>query len=204
MAGLYGTREVVGSVGYFQELSSRPTTIVSTNCSIAYGCARGNKTTVADAIKVYIQSDLKNVHETWIEFPYELIPPEWKGIKRPCCRFFKALYGHPEAGGHWERHLRGVVKRMGGVVVESHPSCYYFEHSRLILTIYVDDLMLSGPCEGHAPFWKRLSADVKIEEPEDLERYLGRNHHIAECGRLDYDLRKEYESEVSCSNSKVD
>ena len=38
--------------------------------------------------------------------------------------------------------------------------------------------MLSGPCDEHAPFWTRLAEDVKLEEPEELHRYLGRVHRV--------------------------
>ena len=50
-----------------------------------------------------------------------------------------------------------------------------------MLTIYVDDLMLSGPEGAHAPFWEELAKDVHIEPPEPLDRFLGRHHVISEC-----------------------
>ena len=33
--------------------------------------------------------------------------PEWfkKGYKNPVCLLVRALYGHPESGAHWERHV---------------------------------------------------------------------------------------------------
>ena len=165
-------------------MATGPTTVVATNVNVMYGCLEGNKTTDADAVRAYVQSLLKSKHRTFVKIPKELWPPEWfkKGYKNPVCLLVRALYGHPEAGAHWERHLVAIiVDKMGGAAVDSHPSTYWFEESKLMLTIYVDDLMLSGPEGAHAPFWEELAKDVHIEEPEPLDRFLGRHHVISEC-----------------------
>ena len=89
-----------------------------------------------------------------------------------------ALYGHPESGAHWEQHLTDALKKLGGKPVEGHPSSFYFSGTRMLLTVYVDDLLLSGPAAGHAPFWAALRniGKIKIEDPEVLDRFLGRKH----------------------------
>jgi hypothetical protein len=115
---------------------------------------------------------------------------------RPVCRLIKALYGHPEAGGHWERHLEKIVCEMGGTRIPSHPSLFFFKDKQLLLTIYVDDLLLSGPEAEHQPFWATLSKKVSIEPPEDLDRYLGRYHTFQECSRLPYDLTTHFVSPI--------
>ena len=95
------------------------------------------------------------------------------------CRLYKALYGHPESGGHWERHLETALRALGAEPVEGHPSSYFFKDSSLLLTVYVDDLLLSGPEENHSIFWENLrSGDnpVHIEDPTPLDRFLGRGH----------------------------
>ena len=107
-----------------------------------------------------------------------------------------ALYGHPEAGGHWERHLEKIVIQLGGAAVPSHPSCYFFSKTRLLLVVYVDDLLLSGPADEHERFWKSLRAEVDTEAPEDLDRYLGRHHSFEECQRLPYNLLEAFKSPV--------
>ena len=46
--------------------------------------------------------------------------------------------------------------------------------------MYVDDLMLSGPTEFLKLLWDELAPLVEIEEPESLDRFLGRHHeHVA-------------------------
>ena len=74
----------------------------------------GHKVTIADAIKAYVQSYLKAKQETWIELPRELWPADWQGrFERPVVKLKKALYGHPEAGAHWERHLEQILVGLG-------------------------------------------------------------------------------------------
>ena len=61
--------------------------------------------------------------------------------------------------------------------MKDHPSSYWFAESKLLLTVYVDDLLLSGPEANHSKFWERLqAAKIDFGEPEELDRYLGRDH----------------------------
>ena len=55
---------------------------------------------------------------------------------------------------------------------------YWFEKLKLLLTVYVDDLMLSGPKGNHEVFWAELSKRVGLDEPEALNRFLGRTHVV--------------------------
>ena len=92
------------------------------------------------------------------------------------CRLVKALYGHPESGAHWERHLTRHVLELEGVEVIGHPSSFWFALERLLLTVYVDDLLLSGPASGHNALWEKLGKQIDIDPPEKLSRFLGRSH----------------------------
>ena len=88
----------------------------------------------------------------------------------------KSLYGHPEAGAHWEKHLERIIKELGGETIPEFPSSYFFPKTKLLLTVYVDDFTLSGPAEHHAKFWETLRKQVDLEPETDLERILGRHH----------------------------
>ena len=44
---------------------------------LMYGCIEGHKTTVADAVRAYVQSMLKSKHRTYIRIPRELWPEGW-------------------------------------------------------------------------------------------------------------------------------
>ena len=92
----------------------------------------------------------------------------------------KALYGHPDAGGLWEAHLKKVLHNLGGSEVIEFPGNFYFPDTKLLLSTYVDDLTLAGPVDQHQPFWEKLTALVDVEPPEPIYRVLGRNHSIVD------------------------
>ena len=47
-----------------------------------------------------------------------------------------------------------------------------------MLTLYVDDIVLSGPSNGQAEFWQELQRHLELEEPGPVDRVLGRKHVI--------------------------
>ena len=124
---------------------------------------------------------LKGKHKTWIELPPEL-RPSWRKTKfvKPVVLLIKALYGHPDAGGLWEAHLKRVLRNLGGAEVIEFPGNFYFSESKLLLSTYVDDLTLAGPVARHQPFWEKLTSLVDVEPPEPFYRVLGRNHSIVD------------------------
>ena len=166
-----------GAAAIFQDMAANPTSVAGINNNIAYGLLPGHKTSTADAVKAYVQSLLDSKCATWVQLPPELWPKSWKGLySKPMVLLVKSLYGHPEAGAHWEKHLEKIITGMGGVPVPEFPSSYSFPKSKLLLTVYVDDFTLSGPSGEHASFWKRLREKVDLEEEAGLERILGRHH----------------------------
>ena len=85
----------------------------------------------------------------------------------------------PEAGGHWERLLTKSVKELGAQAIPGHKSSYWFPKQSQHVTVCVDDLLLSGPAELQAEVWKNIRSKVDTEDPEPLDRYLGRTHIVA-------------------------
>ena len=51
-----------------------------------------------------------------------------------------------------------------------------------MLTVYVDDLLCSGPLANHEKFWKMLTDNnvggISIDDSEPLYRLLGRKHVV--------------------------
>eukprot|EP00434_Breviolum_minutum_P008141 symbB.v1.2.007178.t1/scaffold436.1/size343649/10 len=170
-----------GSAAVYQELGANPTSVQGLNACVAYGSLPGNCSTAADAIKAYVQAYLKGKRKTWIELPPELRPAWWKTkFVKPVVLLIKALYGHPDAGGLWEAHLKRVLHNLGGSEVVEFPGNFYFPDTKLLLSTYVDDLTLAGPIDQHQPFWEKLTALVDVEPPEPIYRVLGRNHSIVD------------------------
>ena len=80
-------------------------------------------------------------------------------------------------GGHWERHLTVAIKASGGQPIPNHPSSFWYPEFRLLLTVYVDDLILSGPECHMDTVWNALRKHpIDLEDPEPLSRFLGRTH----------------------------
>ena len=170
-----------GSAAVYQELGANPTSVQGLNACVAYGSLPGNCSTAADAIKAYVQAYLKGKHKTWIELPPELRPAWWKTkFVKPVVLLIKALYGHPDAGGLWEAHLKRVLHNLRGSEVVEFPGNFYFPDTKLLLSTYVDDLTLAGPIDQHQPFWEKLTSLVDVEPPEPIYRVLGRNHSIVD------------------------
>lgn len=120
-----------GVAAVYQELGANPTSVQGLNACLAYGCIPGNITTAADAIKAYIQAKLASNYKTWIEFPPELRPSWWKQkIIKPVVLLIKALYGHPEAGGLWEKHLKQIMHALGGKETPEHPGSFYLADTK--------------------------------------------------------------------------
>ena len=73
------------------------------------------------------------------------------------CRLVMALYGHPESGAHWDKHLTESIVRCGGHAIEEHPSSFWFPNEKLMLSVHVDDLIMSGPAAEHEKVWTKLT-----------------------------------------------
>ena len=71
----------------------------------------GNDGQQADADQAYIQADIDDTDvETFVRIPREFWPQEWvdQGLRDPVIKLTKALYGHPDSGGLWERHCENT------------------------------------------------------------------------------------------------
>ena len=75
-----------------------------------------------------------------------------------------------------EPSLENPCPGIRGFEFERLPSCFYFPSLRLALSVYVDDLTLSGPSANHSKFWEVLRKVVQLEDPAPLSQVLGRGH----------------------------
>ena len=101
-----------GAAAVYQELGANPTSVQGPNACLAYGSLPGNRATAADAVKAYVQALLSSKYKSWIELAPELRIKYWKQqFVKPVVLLNKALYGHPDAGGLWEQHLKVIIKK---------------------------------------------------------------------------------------------
>ena len=145
-------RDASGNLALYQTLSASPASIVAANATIGFGMLENHKVTSADAVKAYLQALLKSLAKTWIRLPRQVWPPEWlyedgtPRYRQPVIELLQALYGHPEAGSHWQQQCEEAIKKhMNAVPIEEYRSTFLFpDFDRLCLCIYVDDFILAG------------------------------------------------------------
>ena len=116
---------------------------------------------------------------TWVELSPELVPDEFKHIKRPCVRFWRSLYGHPEAGHRWDMRSREVMTCFDAKPIDTFQSNFWIPKYKLLLSLYVDDVVVSGPSSQHKPFWDEMQCHLELDEPAEVSRILGREHSIS-------------------------
>ena len=113
-----------------------------------------------------------------MRLPEDLWPDEWKGGKyrKPVVRMRKALCGHPNAGGYWERHCAKQLRKLGWEPVRNWPSVFHHKERECLLMVYVDDFVMPGPPEGLRKGWEIIKQGLALDEPGDIGRCLGCHH----------------------------
>eukprot|EP00435_Cladocopium_sp_Y103_P014697 s1958_g3.t1 len=175
-------RDGDGNLAVLMDSKVCPAGMSAINGNLAFGAIKGNKTTQSDVVRAYLQSKLETKVPTYVELPSELVPEDMKHVVRPCVRLWRSLYGHPESGFHWNERFKSVMSQMNAVHLDDFPSNYWLPSFGLLLSLYVDDILVSGPTDRHAPFWEELRRHLEIDEPTDVNRALGRGHEFVRNG----------------------
>ena len=110
---------------------------------------------------------------TWVELPEDARPEAWSSFKRPVCPLRLALYGHPDAGGYWEKHCHDALLERGMKSVPDWPSVYFDVSSHALLMVYVDDFKAAGPPAALDDLWARIRPRLQVGEPGPVSVFLG-------------------------------
>ena len=66
-----------------------------------------------------------------------------------------------------------AVIKCGDAAISNYPSSFWIKSLSIMLMVYVDDLLCSGPAAHHQIFWARLTdkniGGIKIDDPEPLD-----------------------------------
>jgi hypothetical protein len=116
------------------------------------------------------------------------------GISNPVFRLRRPLYGWSRSGNIWESHLSDslVSIKHDGVngndywkPVEHWPQTFWKLGAKgkvIILTVYVDDFILSGP--GSSLEWPSIRRVVRTTNPTEVGRVLGVHHKFSKKGTV--------------------
>jgi len=91
-----------------------------------------------------------------------------------------ALYGHPDAGSHWEKHCEAKLLEQGFTPVQSWPGVFTHASLKILLAAYVDDFKMAGQKRDLKKAWELVGKAVQIEPPTPFGRYLGCEHKVGE------------------------
>ena len=82
----------------------------------------------------------------YVRLPRNRWPKWWidKGSKDPVVPLILALYGHPDSGGHWEKHCISVLTPLGWEAVTNWPSVFWHPKRKALFVVYVDDFALAA------------------------------------------------------------
>ena len=169
----------VGNWAIFQDLGSCPATMEAARAADAYGCMPGHSAEQCDAEQAYTQAVLVGT-ETWVRLPRDQWPASWSAMHDPVVPLRLALYGHPDSGGHWERHCERHLKEAGYEPVPNWRSTFWHPRLRLYLVVYVDDFKLSGPTENLQEGWALIRRNIKTDDPHPPDLFLGCRHNVFE------------------------
>jgi len=153
-------KDQVYNSAMFQELGSCPATMEASRAADCRGCIPGNDMQQSDAEQAYVQAELIDCTQTWVALPRDQWPQKWidDGMQCPVCILKRALYGHPDSGGHWENHCEKQLIDLGYQLVGGWGSCYYNPTNDMFLVAYVDDFKLAGPSGALPQAWKDFSS----------------------------------------------
>ena len=202
----------------FQEVASAPAAMASVRAVLAVAALRGWTPKMRDAAQAYIQAriDGPGRPKTWVRLPKAWWPSSWYDSKGeplyydPVCPLVKALYGHPESGAIWEKHLAAVLTGLGWVKVPSHPGTWIHSETSAILAVYVDDLLMAAPADHEAKLWRDLEQKINFDESAvEISKFLGAHHkfkrsqnqteHSVQMEEFLIDAAQKYEKEVGAS-----
>ena len=143
--------------------------------------------------------------ETWISLPKILRLEPWAQYYEPVCMLKLVLYGHPDAGGYWERHCEEHLTSIGCVPVPDWRRTYWHPELKLLSMVYVDDFKMSGPSANFAKGWSMIRQKIETDEPHAVTKRLGCEHLVCDTNvgcvsvkQMEYNMRPLFEQ---CADS---
>ena len=130
----------------------------------------------ADAVSAYTQVKMEDAPkllkipksdcpDIWIRLPRHKWPKSWSSMEDPVVPLERNLYGHPLAGLLWERQFENILLKHGWEKIPNWECPFVHRQKGLFLSVYVNDIKLTGRQQISDPMWKVLNKEVDLGEP---------------------------------------
>ena len=122
----------------------------------------------------------------WIRLPRHKWPESLSNVEDPVVSVERNMYGHPLARLLWERQFEKILLKCGWEKVSDWECLFVHRQKGLFLSVYADDIKLTGKTQNIHPMWKVLNKEVDLGEPTSFldHVYLG-------CTQRQCEIRKD-------------
>ena len=138
--------------------------------------------------------------DIWIRLPKHTWPTPWSSMEDPVVPLERNLHGHPLAGLLWERQFEKILLKHGWEKISNWECLFVHHQKRLFLSVYVDEIKLTGKKQNLDPMCKLLNKEVDLGEPTSFPDhvYLGCTQRQREISKDIVDnYRTMFESRIS-------
>ena len=121
-------------------------------------------------------------------------------MEDPVVHIERNMYGNPLAGLLWEKQFEKILLKYGWEKVSNWECLFVDCEKGLFLSVYVDDIKLTGKKQNIDPMWKVLNKEVDLGEPTSFldHVYLGCIQRQCEISKDIVDnYRTMFESTIS-------
>ena len=121
-------------------------------------------------------------------------------MEDPVVPLERNLNGHPLAGLLWERQFEKILLKHGWDKIPNWECLFVHREKALFLSVYVDDIKLTGKKQNLDPMWKLLNKAVDLGEPTSFldHVYLGCTQRQCEISKDTVDnYSTMFESRIS-------
>ena len=112
-----------------------------------------------DAQKIIVKISKSECPDIWIRLPRHKWPKSWSSMEDPVVPLERNLYGHP-LSGLWERQSEKILLKHGWEKIPNLDCLFEHREKGLFLSVYVDDIKLTGKKQDLDPMWKVLNKEV--------------------------------------------
>ena len=143
--------------------------------------------------------------DIWIRLPRHKWPKSWSSFEDPVVPLERNLYGHPLAGLLWERQFEKILLQHGWEKVPNCECLFVHRQKGLLLSVYVDDIKLSGKKTKHWSDVESTQKEIDLGEPTSFldHVYLDCTQRQCEISKVIVDnYRAMFGSRISAARTE--